>query len=246
MVRKVMTPRIDLTALDVEAPLSELILLIGESGHSRIPVYRGNLDDIVGVVHAKDILKLPPVNRDAVPISTVMRPPSFIPETKRVNDLLAEFKRGKQQMAIVRDEYGVTSGVITIEDLLEEIVGDIQDEYDVEEPQIQVLDAHTTLLDGRAPLSEINERMGLDLSEEEADTIGGFVFGLLGHQAAQGERVRWENVEFVVDATDGRRITKVRVIKLPHLIVTEGERTPVNTNLPDADANLSRRAGTGA
>jgi CBS domain containing-hemolysin-like protein len=115
-------------------------------------------------------------------------------------------------MAIVRDEYGTVTGVVTIEDLLEEIVGEIQDEYDVEEPQVQVIDSTTSILDGRMSLSDVNDRMGLDLPEDEADTIGGFVFGLLGHQAAQGERVGWENVEFVVEATDGRRIQQVRLI----------------------------------
>jgi CBS domain containing-hemolysin-like protein len=142
-----------------------------------------------------------------------MRPPYFIPETKKVDRLLQEFRHSKQQLAIVRDEYGVTSGLVTIEDLVEQIVGDIQDEYDVEEPMIQNLDRHTTIVDGRVGLGELNDRMALELPEDEADTIGGFVFGLLGHQAEQGERVRWRNVVFVVEATDGRRITKVRLIR---------------------------------
>lgn len=216
VVRKVMTPRIDLTAMDVSVPMPDLIRLVRESGHSRIPVFEGDLDNIVGIVHAKDLLALP-VNSDRarVTIRSVMRPPYFIPETKKVDDLLREFRRSKQQLAIVRDEYGVTSGLVTIEDLLEQIVGDIQDEYDVEEPKVQVIDRHTTILDGKMGLSEVNDRMGLELPEEEADTIGGFVFGLLGHQAAQGERISWNALEFVVEATDGRRITKVRLLKHP-------------------------------
>lgn len=216
VVRKVMTPRIDLTALDVGAPLPELILLVHHSGHSRIPVYEDDLDSIVGIVHAKDLLALPmDTSRDAVPIRSVMRPPYFIPESKNVADLLKEFRRSKQQLAIVRDEYGVTSGLVTIEDLLEEIVGDIQDEYDVEEPMVQVVDAHISILDGRMGLNEVNDRMGLDLPEDEADTIGGFVFGLLGHQAELNERVQWQHLDFSVEATDGRRITKVRLICHP-------------------------------
>jgi len=214
VVRKVMTPRIDLTALDVSAPMPDLIRLVHQSGHSRIPVYEGDLDNIVGIVHAKDLLALAgDSSRDTVPIRSVMRQPYFIPETKKVDRLLSEFRRSKQQLAIVRDEYGVTSGLVTIEDLIEQIVGDIQDEYDMEEPMVQVLNAHTTILDGRLGLSEVNDRMGLELPEDEADTIGGFVFGLLGHQAHEGERARWERIAFVVEATDGRRITKVRLIR---------------------------------
>ncbi|HLJ53782.1 MAG TPA: hemolysin family protein [Chthonomonadaceae bacterium] len=214
VVRKVMTPRIDVTACDVDAPMPELILLVHQSGHSRIPVYEGDLDNIVGIVHAKDLLALAgDSSRDVVPIRTVMRAPYFIPETKKVDRLLSEFRHSKQQIAIVRDEYGVTSGLVTIEDLVEQIVGDIQDEYDVEEPMIQVLDRRTTVVDGRVGLGELNDRMELDLPEDEADTIGGFVFGLLGHQAEQDERANWNRVCFVVEATDGRRITKVRVIR---------------------------------
>jgi CBS domain containing-hemolysin-like protein len=141
-----------------------------------------------------------------------MRPPYFIPESKKIDELLAEFRRSKQPFAIVRDEYGVTSGLVTIEDLVEQIVGDIQDEYDIDEPMVQVIEG-ATLIDGRVGLAEINDRMGLELPEDEADTIGGFVFGLLGHQASQGEHAKWENICFVVEATDGRRITKVRLTK---------------------------------
>ena len=121
-------------------------------------------------------------------------------------------KRSKQQLAIVRDEYGVTSGLVTIEDLLEEIVGEIQDEYDQEEPMLQVIDRCTSILNGKMGLREVNDRMGLELPEDEADTIGGFVFGLLGHQAERGEKVAWHNLEFIVEASDGRRITKVRLL----------------------------------
>ncbi len=214
VVRKVMTPRIDLTAQNITATTSQMIQLVRQSGHSRIPVFEGDLDNIVGVVHAKDLLNLPDdVNRDTIPIREVMRLPYIIPETKKVGELLAEFRRSKQQLAIVRDEYGVTSGLVTIEDLLEQIVGDIQDEYDTEEPMIQVVDSNTTILDGLMGIGEVNDRMGLELPEDDADTIGGFLFSLLGHQAEEGERVSYESVRFVVEATDGRRITKVRLLQ---------------------------------
>lgn len=227
VVRKVMTPRIDMTGVAVTAPLPELVRIVSESGHTRIPVYEGDLDNIVGIVHAKDLLPLlAGEDRNDVPIRDVMRSPYFIPETKKVEELLAEFRRSKQQLAIVRDEYGVTSGIVSIEDLLEEIVGDIQDEYDVEEPMLTVLDDATTLLDGKMPLDDVNDFMGLEIPEDEADTIGGFVFGLLGHQAEQGESVVWQDVTFVVEATDGKRITKVRLIRHPQDSDDDSEPPP--------------------
>jgi putative hemolysin len=217
VARKVMTPRLDLTSFEVNGAIPDLVRLIHASGHSRIPVYEKDLDNIVGIVHAKDllnVLNLPGGDgRDRITIRNVMRPAYFIPETKKVDELLSEFRRSRQQLAIVRDEYGVTSGLVTIEDLLEEIVGDIQDEYDQEEPMVQVLDGRTSIFDGLMPISDVNERMDLELPEDEADTIGGFVFNLLGHQAEQGERVHYGGAEFVVEATDGRRITKVRLIR---------------------------------
>ena len=211
--RKIMTPRIDLTGISADATLSELVRQVNQSGHSRLPVYSGDLDNIVGIVHAKDVLARFDTPRDALALRDVMRPPYFIPETKKIDELLTEFRRSKQHIAIVRDEYGTVAGLVTIEDILEQIVGDIQDEYDVDEPTIQVLDGATTIFDGRVGLDDVNERMALELPTEEADTIGGFVFGLLGHQAQVGERVTWGEVEFIVEGIAGRRIKRVRMIR---------------------------------
>jgi putative hemolysin len=242
VARKVMTPRLDLTAFEVNGSIADLVRLISASGHSRIPVYEKDLDNIVGIVHAKDLLTLlnspPSEARDQVTIRNVMRSAYFIPETKKVDELLSEFRRSRQQLAIVVDEYGVTSGLVTIEDLLEEIVGDIQDEYDQEEPMVQVLDPRTSIFDGLMPLGDVNERMDLELPEDEADTIGGFVFNLLGHQAQPGERAFYDGVEFIVEATDGRRITKVRLIREPD--PPQGDEAAVNTRLvSDRDMNAS-------
>lgn len=212
VARKVMTPRIDMTGVEVDATLEEILQVIRESGHSRIPVFCGDLDNIIGIVHAKDLLMLPPdLPRTARPLRDVMRPAYFIPETKKIDELLAEFRRNKLPLAIVRDEYGAVSGLVSMEDVLEEIVGDIQDEYDREEPMIEVISPQVTRFDGRTPLDEVNAQVGLNLPEDEADTIGGFVFNLLGHQAEAGESVTWGNAEFLVEATDGRRITRVRL-----------------------------------
>lgn len=212
VVRKVMTPRLDITAIEADVTIDELIETVTTSGHSRLPVYDDNLDNIVGIVHVKDVLKgitsgTPGSIRD------LARPPYFIPENKRVDDLLTEFKRNKIQIAIVRDEYGTVVGIVTIEDLVEEIVGEIQDEYDVEEPEMRQVDDATCIVDGRMSLDDFNDRMGVELPAEESDTLGGFVFGLLGHQPVKGETAVWDGMELQVEETDGKRIQRVRVCR---------------------------------
>ena len=239
VVRKVMTPRIDLTAVPIETRLPQLVQCIEESGHSRIPIYAGDMDNIVGIVLAKDLLPLlAGEDKNETQIQNVMRAPYFIPETKKVDELLAEFRHSHGQIAVVRDEYGTTSGIITLEDLLEEIVGDIQDEYDTDEPTVQVIDDNVTIFDGKTGLDDVNERMGLELPEDEADTIGGFVFGLLGHQGERGEHATWEDLTFVVEETDGRRITRVRLQKRP----TETANSPS----PNETASVAHNGHTGS
>lgn len=214
MVRKVMTPRLDISAVEANATIDELIQTVTASGHSRLPVYDEDLDNIIGIVHVKDVLQALASERRSATVRELMRPPYFIPENKRVDDLLAELRRSKTQLAIVRDEYGTVTGLVTIEDLLEEIVGEIQDEYDVEEePDFVQIDERTCIIEGRMPLDDFNERMGVAIPVEESDTIGGFVFGLMGHQPDLGETAVWNGLEFAVEATDGKRIRKVRVTR---------------------------------
>ena len=223
-VRKVMTNRLDITAVSVDIPSDEFVRVVTETGHSRIPVYEGELDNIIGVVHVKDVLRRSFTEQEHVRLREVMRSPYFIPENKRVDDLLAEMKRGKMQIALVRDEYGALAGVVTIEDLLEEIVGDIQDEYDKEEePTLRRTDDNSWVADGMISLNDFNERMGTDIPLEETNTLGGFVFGLMGHQPIEGEQAVWENLVFRVNATDGRRIQKVSIMLTPNL---EEQSTP--------------------
>jgi putative hemolysin len=215
LARQVMTPRADITAEEADASVDHLIRTVTESGHSRLPIYDDDLDNIVGIVHVKDVLRAITENDPNVSIRSLLRPPYYIPENKRVDDLLTDFKRNKTQLAIVRDEYGTVVGLVSIEDLLEEIVGEIQDEYDVEEePLIRNVDEQTSIVDGKMLIDDFNDRMGVELPTEESDTLGGFVFGLLGHQPGQGERATWDGMEFQVEETDGRRIQKVRVIKV--------------------------------
>jgi putative hemolysin len=214
VVRKVMTPRTDIKAVEVNESVDDLIKVIIGEGHSRIPVYEDTIDNIVGIVHAKDLLRVLHENgKKKIALSDLVRKPHVIPENKMVDELLAEFKRNKVQMAIVVDEYGGTAGLVTVEDLLEEIVGDIMDEYDVEEPQIQIVDENTMIADGQTPIGDINDQMDLELPEEDFDTIGGLVFGLLGKEPAQGDDIVYESVHMIVEQTDGRRIQKVRIIK---------------------------------
>jgi CBS domain containing-hemolysin-like protein len=227
VVRKVMVPRIDVTCLEAGAPIRDGLDVILAEGHSRIPVYEETVDTIVGIVHAKDLLRPLVEGRTELALRDLMRPPFFVPEGKKVGELLREFKRSKNQLAIVVDEYGGTSGLVTVEDLLEEIVGDIQDEYDVEEPDVVVIDAHTSVLDARLSLDDVNDRLDLELPTDEYDTIGGFVFGILGRLPAQGDVVTWDGLEFGVEQADGHRIQKVRVTRREAQELEADEGTPL-------------------
>ncbi len=209
--RQVMTPRIDMKAADVTISMPDFVALIVTSGHSRIPVYEGTIDAIVGIVHAKDILPALAAGMQTLDLRTVVRPPLFVSESKEVGDLLNEFRRSNIQLAIVQDEYGGTAGLVTIEDLLEELVGEIADEYDHEELANEDESPDVSLIEGRMAIEDLNEQRGLDLPHEDFDTVGGLVFGLLGHEPTVGDTVRYDDLEFTVEKMDGRRIDQVRL-----------------------------------
>lgn len=214
VARQVMVPRTDIDAAPITSTLDDLLDIITSTGHTRIPIYEDNVDKIVGVVHAKDLLPVLRREPRAFDIKQVMREAYFIPETKDVDELLAEFKRGKLQMAIVRDEYGGTAGLVTVEDLLEEIVGEIRDEYDVEEPMIHTVDEDRALVSARMSVDDLNELMNLNIPEsEEYETIGGFVFDLFGRQPEQGETISWSNLDFVVASVEEGRLQRIEVIR---------------------------------
>ena len=225
-VREVMTPRVDMAAVPVNAPVEKVAELILASGHSRIPVYAGTIDNIIGVVHAKDLLRLLGGDERPVNLGKLVRIPFFVPESRRVADLLEAMRHSHQQLAIVQDEYAGTAGIVTLEDLLEEIVGEIKDEYDVDEPELTVLSPTETLMDSRLSLDEINERLGTELEHEDYTTIGGYVFGMLGHEAVVGERVVTKGVEFVVETLEGRRIKTIRATRLGQTLETPSDSTP--------------------
>jgi CBS domain containing-hemolysin-like protein len=213
-VRAVMTPRIDMTSLSVDATLAKTLETILDSGHSRIPVYENTIDNVVGIVHAKDLLPLFQADTRDVDLRQVMRPPYFVPEMKKVSELLGEMRRSNHHLAIVQDEYAGTEGLVSIEDLLEEIVGEIRDEYDVDEPDIQTLSQSETLIDARMSIDDVNDRLGLNLPHKDYDTLGGLVFGLLGHEPTAGESVRVNGMEFTVESIEGRRIRNIRAVRV--------------------------------
>ncbi|MGI4789262.1 MAG: hemolysin family protein [Janthinobacterium lividum] len=222
-VRQVMTPRIDVKAIDVGAGLPALLDLIVESGHSRIPVYENSVDTIVGIVHAKDLLPALARGERALDLRPLMRFPLIVPENRRVDDLLDEFRGSSVQMAIVQDEYGGTAGLVTVEDLLEELVGEIQDEYDQEDAQFQTLEPGVYRMDARMAIDDLNDLLALNLPHDDFDTIGGFVFGQFGRQPDTGESVCYENLEFIVEKTDGRRVDQIKLIVSASGTVSEEE-----------------------
>ncbi len=211
VVSTIMTPRTDIDALPVTATFDDIRNLIVTRGHSRIPAYEGSIDHIVGVVYAKDLLRLKP--GEPFDARKVMRIVPYVPETKTLDELLDEFRAKKVQMAIVLDEYGGTAGLVTIEDILEELVGEIHDEYDrPPPPPINRLDDSTLEVDGRVHISEINEELGIELPEEEDyDTIAGFVFATLGKIPATGEEFQHGDVRFRIIGAEPRRISRVRI-----------------------------------
>jgi putative hemolysin len=219
VAREVMTPRIDMIAVPVEIELPELIRVVVEEGHSRLPVYAGTIDTVVGVLLAKDLIPLladPDRFRDRpFDIREVMREAYFVPDTKPVDDILAEFQQQKVHLAIVLDEFGGTYGLVSMEDLLEEIVGDIDDEYDVSEPEFTPTPEGDVLIDGGASLSEVNERFTLRLPEEDYDTIGGYIFGALGRVPVPGDQLEalgdGRSALLVVEETEDRRVLRVRL-----------------------------------
>lgn len=212
IAREVMTPRVDMDAMPVSSDPTEVIRVIQESGHSRIPIYEETDDQIVGIIHAKDLL-MAMLNNRAPNLRTLMRPAFFVPENKNIHDLLEDFRRHRSQLAVVQDEFGGTAGIVTIEDIVEELVGDIVDEYDVEEPEVQRHE-NGWIVDGKAHVDDVNYRIGSEFSHDDFDTIGGYVFGLFGRQPKSDESISSDGFRFIVAESDGRRIVKLRIEKI--------------------------------
>jgi putative hemolysin len=214
VAREVMVPRPDMVAMPAGTSVIEAMEVAITNGYSRIPVFGdGGVDDVVGIVYAKDLMR---ATRDGIaetPIRPLLRPPAFVPETKRVSELLKEMQARKHHMAIVVDEYGGTAGLVTLEDLIEELVGEIVDEFDVEDPLLEPLPNGDWRVSARMPLDEVNELLRLELPEGDWDTVGGLVFNLLGHVPAEGEAVEVDGHRLRAERVEGRRIGRVRITR---------------------------------
>jgi CBS domain containing-hemolysin-like protein len=211
-VRDVMVPRVDIVAVAGDATLGDVLDRIVASGNSRIPIFALNVDDVEGVVYAKDILRSLRLGKLDDPASPIARPPYFVPDSKKVDELLQDLQRERIHMAIVVDEYGGTAGLVTIEDLIEEIVGEIQDEYDVnEEEPIKRVDERVSMVDPRVAIRDVNEELDLHLSDDQFDTLGGLVYHQLGKVPVEGDQVRVNGCLVTVAKTQGRRIRRLRV-----------------------------------
>ncbi len=216
-VKEIMVPRTDMITVEAGTNLSELMELVKQKLHSRIPVYKKNIDNIIGILYVKDLLSfLHKRKRERIDLEKMVRPAYFVPEQKKIDELLREFQKEHIHMAIVVDEYGGVSGLVTLEDVIEEIVGEIQDEYDKEQPLYKKVDEHTFLVDGKMPIEKLNEELHLNLpQEEDVETISGFILSLLGALPREKETVTYENKRFTVEKINRNRILRVRIEILP-------------------------------
>jgi CBS domain containing-hemolysin-like protein len=211
LVREIMIPRIDIFGLEVDTPLQEAGDALIESGYSRIPIYKDSIDNVLGLLYVKDLLKVWRGKGEYKSLRELMRQSYFVPESKKLDELLAEMQGQRFHMGIVVDEYGGVAGLVTLEDLMEEIVGEIQDEYDLgEEQNYQKVSDDEYLFHGRIPLAEFNELMHAEFSTENADTLGGYLFSHLGRLPKPGERLSEDGLALTVELITGRRIRRVR------------------------------------
>ena len=211
-VKEVMIPRIDVDFISLEMTMDEVLQAVTASGHSRFPVYNGSIDNVIGILHVKDLIRTA-VAHSPLEIEKIIRKPFFVPESKRIDSLLREFKRRHVHIAIAIDEYGGISGIVCMEDIIEQIVGDIQDEFDNEREDILSVGNGMYLCDARMNVEELNEEISANFPNEEFDTLGGFVFDLFGKIPVKYEKVSWNNYDFIVQDMEGHRINQIKVIK---------------------------------
>lgn len=215
LVREIMVPRVDIVALELDTTLDKALDVVVAGGHSRIPVYNETIDHIVGILYAKDLIPALRDNHRDMPINSLLRPANFVPETMKVNALLEDLQKRKVHMAIMVDEYGGTAGLATIEDLIEQIVGEIQDEYDTEDPSIQPVGDGEYIVDARATIDDINYLAGLHLEVENADRIGGLVYDQLGRVPRAGDELVLDEAVVTVLSVKGVRAQKLRIVRRP-------------------------------
>jgi CBS domain containing-hemolysin-like protein len=211
--REIMVPRLDIVAAPVDTPLKRLNEMMLEGGHSRIPLFEDTIDTIVGIIHARDLLRFLGQPQEIYDLLEIARPPLFIPDSKPLDELLVEFQERRSHLAIAVDEYGGTAGVVSIEDLLEEIVGDIADEFDVGEPEIEIINDRQAVMDARVSLEQVNHLFSTRIEGEGFDTLGGLIYSELGRIPNAGDEIHSNGLRVQVVSTLGRRIKKVRVLR---------------------------------
>ncbi len=210
--KEIMVPRIDVIFISVETKFDEIIEIVTSCGHSRFPVYKDTIDNVIGILYVKDLLSF--IHHfDTFVLENVIRKPYFVPESKRLDTLLKEFKRRRVHIAVAVDEYGGVSGIVCMEDIIEEIVGEIQDEFDNETEEIVQIGDGAYLCDARVNIEDLNQAVGLTLPEEDFDTLGGYVFDLFGKIPVRYEKVTQNGVDFVIQEMDGHKIKTVKLIK---------------------------------
>ncbi|MBI2872848.1 MAG: HlyC/CorC family transporter [Chloroflexi bacterium] len=223
-VREIMVPRVDIMAADADSSVESVVAMMQEGGHSRIPIYEGTIDSVVGIVHARDLVRAVTTGNSPGPsLRELARPPYFIPESKRADQLLQDMREHRVHIAVVVDEYGGTAGLVTIEDLLEEIVGELADEFEVAEPDVELVSHCEAVMDARTSLDDLNATFATGISGEGFDTVGGFVYHELGRIPSPGDEVVSDGLRLQVINTIGRRIKRVRVSRVASPPASEEE-----------------------
>lgn len=220
----IMIPRTNLTSASIDSTLGELKELVTTCGHTRIPIYKESIDEIIGILHAKDLLKLFGKDPNSKITSDLLRKTYFVPGSQKISTLLRDFKSKKTHLAVVTDEYGGTAGIITIEDILEEIVGEIMDEHDQEEPLLNIIDDKTVLVDARLDTEKLENHFNVELPDGDFESVGGFIIHILGKIPKIGEEITYENLKIKIKSADERRINKA-LITYSHLTGNEHEET---------------------
>jgi CBS domain containing-hemolysin-like protein len=213
--REVMVPRVDLTALPLTATIDEVVTTALDSGHSRIPVYDDTVDDIAGILYVNDLLATPADQWESLDLAEIIREPLLVPESKRVDELLWIMRERSTHLAVLIDEFGSTEGLVTVEDILEELVGEIEDEHDSPVAEIELVSANEAYVDGKARIAEVNETLGTNLPEDECETVAGLVSVLAGHIPAQGQVIDWGPVQLVVEEGNEQQVERLHIIAPP-------------------------------
>ncbi len=225
-VNSIMIPRTVISSAPVNSTLGEIIKLVSKCGHTRIPIHNDNIDEIIGILHSKDLLKLWGKDLDSVIPVEILRKPSFVPGTQKINKLFRDLRGRKTHLAIVTDEYGGTAGIITIEDIIEEIVGEIMDEHDNEKSLVTIIDDKSLLVDARLEVEKLEEHLGVELPKGEFESVGGFVIHLVGRIPQVDEKISFKELEIVIKKADQRKIEKVLITHKPTPGLPEKERDP--------------------